>query len=294
MLEKIAGGLFGLAVGDALGAPVEFMTATEIFEKYGQVDSMIGGGWLNLHPGQVTDDTQMMLGIARGILRNYTDPVPAIGEEFVKWYETNPPDIGNICRESIKFFLEQGDWYKASETAHHRLGKSGGNGSLMRTLPVAFAYRGDLERMFKVTSDISRMTHFEEITDHACQIYNCIILAYLSGRKEKEELIAQVLEIFPTTSGLLELLNVPPTGYVRDSLYHALTCFIRTDNFRDCLVRAVNTGGDADSIGAIAGGLAGVYYGKDAIPGEWLDALDPAIQEELNELSEKLLNLGTA
>lgn len=294
MLDKIAGGLFGLAVGDALGAPVEFMTAAEIFEKYGQIDSMIGGGWLNLHPGQVTDDTQMMLGIARGILQDYTNPVPAVGDEFVKWYQTNPPDIGNICRESIRLFLEEGDWHQASETAHKRLGKSGGNGSLMRTLPVAFAYHGDLEQMLRTTSEISRMTHWEEITDHACQIYNCIILAYLSGRREKEELIAQVLEIYPTTAGLLELLNVPPTGYVRDSLYHALMSFIRTDNFRDCLISAVNVGGDADSIGAIAGGLAGVYYGKAAIPGEWLNALDPAVSQELQSLSEKLLACGSA
>ena len=294
MLERIKGGLFGLAIGDALGAPVEFMTAEEIEEQYGQVESMIGGGWLHLEPGQVTDDTQMMLCIARGILRNPVHPLPAVGEEFVRWYSTNPPDIGKSCQESIKLFLEMGNWHQASMTAHQSLGQSGGNGSLMRTLPIALAYQNQFDMMLQLTSDISKMTHWEEITEQACQIYSCIVLAYLKGRDEKEELITQMLDLYETTSGLLEMRNIPPSGYVRDSLYHALMSFIRTDSFEDCLIRAVNLGGDADSIGAIAGGLAGVYYGYQAIPTDWIMELDPAVRDELTELSTKLAEFVNA
>lgn len=288
MLNKIKGGLMGIAVGDALGAPLEFMQQEEIEEQYGQVESMIGGGWLNLKPGQVTDDTMMTLCVARGILANPNNPVDEIGQEFVRWYEGNPPDIGNSCKVSIQLYLEQGDWHEASKAAHHSLKKSGGNGSLMRTLPIAFAYHYKLDKMLKVTSDVSKMTHWEEVTDHACQIYNCLILAYLGGRIEKEELIAQMLELYPSTSGLLDLRDIPPSGYVRDSLYHALQCFILTDNFRDCVIRAANLGGDADTIAAITGGLAGVYYGIDAIPTEWIEALDPQIREEIVRVSEEL------
>lgn len=291
MIEKIQGGLLGVAIGDALGAPVEFMTAEEIEEIYGQVETMIGGGWLDLAPGAVTDDTMMTLCVARGILANPEKPVETIGEEFVQWYKTNPPDIGNSCRTSIELFLELGDWKEAGKKAHHRLGKSGGNGSLMRTLPIAFAYRHNLEQMLKITTDVSTMTHWDDDAAHACHIYNCLILAYLGGRKEKDVLVEQMLELYPSTEGLLELRDIPPTGYVRDTLYHALTCFILTDNFRDCVIRAANLGGDTDSIAAIAGGLAGVYYGKDAIPAEWLDALNPEVREELERLGEELIQL---
>jgi ADP-ribosylglycohydrolase len=86
--------------------------------------------------------------------------------------------------------------------------------------------------------------------------------------------------------------NLPPSGYVRDTLHHALVSFIRTDSFADCLIRAVNLGGDADTIGAVAGGLAGVYYGFDAIPTEWVETLEPAIRAELEELSERLAAVG--
>lgn len=292
MQNRIKGGLFGVAVGDALGAALEFMTAEEIEEEYGQVETILGGGWLNLQPGQVTDDTMMTLGVARGILANPAEPVAAIGEEFVRWYQSNPPDIGNSCRASIERFLEQGDWMAASEFAHQRLGQSGGNGSLMRTLPVAIAYRSDLEQMLEVTYNVSRMTHWEEIAAQMCQIYNCLLMAYLGGLQEKESLIVQMLELYPTTAGLLEMRNLPPSGYVRDTFYHALTSFIRTGSFADCLIRAVNLGGDADTIGAVTGGLAGVYYGFEAIPTEWVEMLEPTIREELEELSERLAEMG--
>ncbi len=291
MIDQITGGFYGLAIGDALGAPLEFMTAEEIEEQYGQVETMIGGGWLNLKPGQITDDTNMSLCIARGIVRNPADPIAEIGREFVKWYETDPPDIGNSCRESIRLYVEKGDWFSASKEADILLGKSGGNGSLMRTLPIALAYRSKLELMLKITSSVSKMTHWDELADHACQVYNILILAYLKGQRDKENLIQQVLALYPDLSDLLDLKNIPPSGYVRDSLYHALMSFILTENFADCLIRAVNLGGDADSIGAIAGGLAGVYYGLTNIPGEWLTSIEKGVQEEIEYLSGEFWDL---
>lgn len=288
MRQKIRGGLFGVAVGDALGAALEFLTAEEIEEIYGQVETILGGGWLNLEPGQVTDDTMMTIAVARGIIADPANPVEEIGKEFVRWYQSDPPGIGQSCRAGIENFLTRGDWMEASQAAHRQLGKSGGNGSLMRTLPIALGYRHDLERMLEVTYDVSKMTHWERIAADACQVYNCLLIAYLGGMEEKESLIEQMLELYPTTAGLLEMRGLPPSGYVRDTLHHALISFIRTDSFADCLIRAVNLGGDADTIGAVAGGLAGVYYGFEAIPAEWISLLDPAVRAELEELGERL------
>lgn len=288
MFKKIAGGFFGLAVGDALGAPLEFMSAEEIETKYGRVDSMLGGGWLNLIPGQVTDDTTMALCVSRGIVANYHEPIEVIGEEFVKWYRTNPSDIGNSCRNSIAMYLKIGDWFTASQMAHKQLGRSGGNGSLMRTLPIALAYRDNIEQMLELTESVSKMTHWENIAHDACKVYNRLAHAYLKGDTEKEALIKRCLRQFSSFHDLLDLKSVPPSGYVRDSLYHALQSFIKTDNFHDCLIRAINLGGDTDSIGAIAGGLAGVFYGIDSIPLEWKKGLDGERYDEILHLSQQI------
>ena len=91
--DSIRGAMFGVAVGDALGAPLEFMSAKSIQQQHGTVRDMIGGGWLNVLPGEVTDDTQMTLAVAHGIVDSPRDPIEAIGRYFVKWYNSSPKDV---------------------------------------------------------------------------------------------------------------------------------------------------------------------------------------------------------
>lgn len=100
--DRIRGALYGVAIGDAMGGPLEFLDANEIKMRYGQVREMIGGGWLNLKPGEVTDDTQMTLCVAEGILENPSDPVQTIGRRFIEWYDSKPKDIGNTCALAIR------------------------------------------------------------------------------------------------------------------------------------------------------------------------------------------------
>ena len=101
--DRIRGALYGVAVGDALGAPLEFMTAEEILSKYGApVREMVGGGWLSVVPGEVTDDTQMTLAVAEGIIENPENPIPAVGRRFIDWHDSAPKDIGNTCRDAIQ------------------------------------------------------------------------------------------------------------------------------------------------------------------------------------------------
>ena len=88
--DRVRGALYGVAIGDAMGGPLEFLDANEIKMRYGQVREMIGGGWLNLKPGEVTDDTQMTLCVAEGILENPNDPVQTIGRRFIEWYGSKP------------------------------------------------------------------------------------------------------------------------------------------------------------------------------------------------------------
>jgi len=128
-----------------LGATLEFLTKEEVRRKYGQLKEIIGGGWQNLKPGEWTDDTEMMLAVAEGILANPHDPVQYIGEKFLEWFKPNPPDIGNTIRSVLIKYQELWDWHKAAEAVHKEGIRTAGNGALMRTLPLAFAYRDPAE-----------------------------------------------------------------------------------------------------------------------------------------------------
>ena len=101
--DKIAGTLYGVVTGDALGAPLEFMNKEEISRKHGRVTEMIGGGWLNVVPGEVTDDTQMTLAVAEGIREEPDNPIQAIGKRFIAWAKSGPKDIGGTCSMSIRW-----------------------------------------------------------------------------------------------------------------------------------------------------------------------------------------------
>ena len=101
--NRIAGALYGVAIGDALGAPLEFMSKEEISRKHGRVTEMIGGGWLNVVPGEITDDTQMTLAVAEGIIEGPDNPIQAIGKRFIEWARSGPKDIGGTCSMSIRW-----------------------------------------------------------------------------------------------------------------------------------------------------------------------------------------------
>lgn len=140
--DHIAGALYGVAIGDALGAPLEFMSAKQIARKHGHVTEMIGGGWLDVRPGETTDDTAMTLAVAEGIMESPDDPIPAIGERFIRWAESGPKDIGGTCHRAIWKAATGGhkrpsafQWENAGkETAVVNKGRSAGNGALMRAV----------------------------------------------------------------------------------------------------------------------------------------------------------------
>lgn len=293
--DGIYGAMFGVAVGDALGAPLEFMSAGAIQQKYGTVRDMLGGGWLNVAPGEVTDDTQMTMLVARGIAIFPVDPIEAIGRRFVKWAKDGPKDIGATCASSISTAISLAkskdsptrlDWSMASKKTHYLFsGRSDGNGTLMRTAYVGLYYP-DEKQVSKWAYAISRMTHYGTAAAGACVLYS-IMLNKLVGIPDLADRIRFAAE-YPGTSIYCrneyryETLISPrfkpnPSGYVVDSFAAALYCIHTTSSFEEALVKAVNLGGDADTIGAITGGLAGAIYGYSNIPQRWLNALDEGV-----------------
>ncbi|WP_066634587.1 ADP-ribosylglycohydrolase family protein [Desulfolucanica intricata] len=293
LLDQYKGGLFGLAVGDALGATLEFTNREEIRQKYGIFKDILGGGWLNLEPGAYTDDTEMTLAVARGILDNPNNPYREIGRCFVTWYDTKPKDIGNIIKTAIYNFKKCDSWAEASQKTHLSLGgRSAGNGSLMRTLPISFAYWQNKSKMCRIAVQVSHMTHYDQQAAAACVFYNLLIGLIISGENyDKGDLInIALIEAKKYCESSLPPLpknywqdiaasvsltenQVWASGYVLDSLIAALWSFYHSETFEESIIKAVNLGDDSDTVGAICGGLAGTYFGYNAIPERWLKVL---------------------
>ena len=286
VLDRSRALLLGVAVGDALGAPLEFMTATEIAAKYGQLREMAGGGWLRLKPGQVTDDTEMTLCLARGVVQAGGWDLAGIAGQFAAWLKTRPIDVGDTCRRGIRNFMLRGELATAPNEW------DAGNGALMRMGPVAICTLADVEMLQRCTVEQAHLTHNNPVSDAACLTYGRMLQLALFGaekwrlRREADRLVAEFPRFrFDPYPGLA-------TGYVVDTLQTVLHHFFRSRSFEECIVNTVNQGGDADTTGAIAGGLAGAYYGPAEIPKRWRKKLDQRVVAELDLLAGSLLQLS--
>ena len=278
--------LLGGAVGDALGAPLEFMTAGEIVAKHGRVTEMLGGGWLRLKPGQVTDDTEMSRCVARGVVRAGGWSRDAVAREFAAWLRSKPIDVGDTCRRGIRAFMLHGQLVTPPNEW------DAGNGALMRMAPVALCTLGDEALLARCTMEQAHLTHNNPVSDAACLTYGRMVQLALLGaekgrlRREADRLVTA----FPTFH--FDPYPGLASGYVVDTLQTVLHYFFRSRSFEECVVATANQGGDADTTAAIAGGLAGAYYGREEIPGRWLKRLDKGCLRELEELAGELLALA--
>jgi ADP-ribosyl-[dinitrogen reductase] hydrolase len=276
----------GLALGDALGAPVEFMTRGEIREKYGEMKEMVGGGWLRLKPGQVTDDTEMSLCIARAIVESGGWSLNPIADHLAAWLKSKPVDVGDTCRRGIRNYM----LYGKLETPPNDW--DAGNGAAMRNLPVALFTLGDMSLLEKYTLQHAHLTHNHPYSDAASISFGRLLHLAITGhskqrlRREADDLITE----YPTFA--FEPYKGLSTGYVVDTMQTVLHSFFRSRSFEECLILTVNQGGDADTTGAIAGALAGAYYGEEAVPLKWRKRLDNKVLEETRRLAEELLKLS--
>lgn len=310
--NKIAGALYGVAVGDALGGPLEFMTAEQIAQRHGLVTEMIGGGWLSLRPGETTDDTAMTMAVAEGIMESPDAPCEAIGRRFIAWANSGPKDIGGTCRSGISMAMRKAQelgkdtpdvvcWnYGGRATAELNHGRSGGNGALMRAIYPALYYPAE-ERAVQETIDQGRMTHWDADSDEACKIYaavvHCIMADAAAGGSD---IGALFLGLYNSLGGTRydmdgiqkkgEAETLKPTGYVVDSLECALYALWDSGDFDEAIIKAANMGGDADTIAAICGGLAGALYGFVTIPHEWIAALSKADRARLDAAVDAALS----
>jgi ADP-ribosyl-[dinitrogen reductase] hydrolase len=286
ILDRALGAYLGFAVGDALGATVEFMTPAEIARQYGVHTRMIGGGWLKLEAGQVTDDTEMTLCVGRAIVLSAGWDLKAVCDEFAHWLKRVPVDVGNTVRRGIRRYIVDG-----TMTAPPNDGDAG-NGACMRNLPVALATLGRPDDFREWTLQQCHVTHNHPLSDGASLALSRMVQRLVLGggvtacREEAKALTAA------HPGFRFERYRGPCSAYIVDTVRTVLKNYFLTDSIRTCVTETVNMGGDADTAGALAGMLAGATYGAATLPDGWLRRLDPAVGEEIAAQVPQLLAIA--
>lgn len=290
LYARARGAYLGLAVGDALGVSVEFMTPREIQHAYGELRDICGGGWLRLRSGLVSDDTTMSLALGRSMLAEGGVSAPAVAEAFSAWMRAKPVDIGDTVRRGISHYRISG------ETTVPFNPHCAGNGAAMRCLPVALGTLGDAPDQIERAAMIqAHVTHNSGLSDQGTLYTVRMVQAGLAGaglaglEDLAEELVA--VERAFEFRGRRHIEN--PSGFIVETLQAVLQALTTRPGFEGAMIDVVNRGGDADTTGAILGMIAGALYGENAIPQRWINALDKDIARQCTEQAEALIDLRT-
>jgi ADP-ribosyl-[dinitrogen reductase] hydrolase len=280
--SRALGAYLGLAVGDALGAPVEFLTKREI-AQHGSHSEMTGGGWLKLKPGQITDDTEMSLCLGRAWISAGGWDARMTADQLAAWLKHHPIDVGNTCRRGIRRYMLDGTLQGLPSEG------DGGNGAAMRILPVALATFGNDDAFEAAAIEQAHLTHHHPLSDAATLTLGRMVHLLLAGQGIKEciKLTNLLVKVYPQ----FRFSPYPgrASGYIVDTMQTVLYHFLNTDSFESCVIETVNCGEDADTTGAIVGMLAGALYGVEAIPQRWLSRLDVAVKTEIEQQTRELL-----
>ncbi len=305
--ERILGGLWGSIVGDALGVPVEFLNRDEVATD--PVKDMRGNGTHHQPAGTWSDDSSLLLCSVDSLVSHEFD-LEDMGKRFLAWY-----------REEI--WTPHGDVFDAGAITTDALGRiaagvpaeqaggrdefSNGNGSLMRIIPLALRFADEPIGLFARRLERgSAITHGHERSKMACAFHGLLVRQLMFGLDCQQALDSARAEFKTLYSGSHEIdrfhrhLNndfcsiaeceIVSTGYVLDTLRASLWCLLTSANYKECVLKAVNLGGDTDTTGCVAGGLAGVAYGNGSIPAEWISQL--ARKDDLERLFHKFASLS--
>ncbi|MCS6795206.1 MAG: ADP-ribosylglycohydrolase family protein [Raineya sp.] len=306
LLQQVRAALFGIAVGDALGVPVEFKSREMISNN--PVTDMIGYGTYDMPPGTWSDDSSLTFCLAEALTQDFN--LNTIGQNFVKWYYENywTPhgyafDVGITTSEAITR-LQEG---VKPELAGGIDETDNGNGSLMRILPLLFYIQNKpIHQRYEITKQVSSITHRHIRSVIACFYYLEFARQIIAG-KDKFEIYKNLqtevknylisLQIDPAEIARFDRLlkdeitslsedEIRSSGYVLHTLEASIWCLLTTNTYKEAVLKAVNLGGDTDTTGAVTGGLAGLLYGFDSIPKNWVEQI--ARYKDIDDLAKRL------
>ena len=290
VVDRARGALLGLAVGDALGAALEWLSPEQIAARYGGPlrDMVASGMWAM---GEWTDDTAMMLALGQSLSDRDGYDEDDLFARYAVWIRSGPKDVGSTVRGALERARSADEARALAERYHEQSGaRSAGNGSLMRTAPIGIRYRGDGSELERCTRADSSMTHHDTLAADACVFFNLTLAALLDGRKlPKPESAAAEAAMAATAAGEDDLLDEVQrrTGFVLTALRVGYAAAFGRESFEDAVVFAANLGGDADTNAAVAGALAGARFGAESIPQRWLEPLHQ--RERVSGLAMRLL-----
>lgn len=284
-------GIIGFAIGDALGVPGEFKSREYL--RKNPIANMRDDSTYNVPKGTWSDDTSMTLATIDSILETGKIDTTDIANKFLQWFREAKYtatgivfDIGRTTMQALaKYELKIEEAKNCGETGI----MDNGNGSLMRMIPITyylFKHIGKLDEkeIYKIVKDVSSITHANEISIMGCYLYVIFALMLLNGyrkqiayemlktidisffSKETQKLYDRILKQNITQ---LEEDEIKSSGYIVDTLEACIWSFMKSRNYNEAVIKAVNLGEDTDTVGACTGGLAGVYYGIDSIDEEW-------------------------
>ncbi|MEZ0611096.1 ADP-ribosylglycohydrolase family protein [Fibrella sp. WM1] len=312
--QKITAALFGLAVGDALGVPVEFQRRAALVAE--PVTTMQGYGTHNQPPGTWSDDSSLVFCLAESLCHGYD--LDDLARRFINWNEHGywTPhgtvfDIG-IATSKALGRLATGISPTLAGGKHE---DDNGNGSLMRILPLVFVLQHlPIRERYERVADVSSLTHGHSRSILACFLYCEYALELLQGTDKHEALQTTRQRVLDFVTNVPELTeselahfgrilgragsnegrrlpdyaeaDIASSGYVIHTLEASLWCFLTTDSYREAVLKAVNLGSDTDTTGCVTGGLAGLYYGITQIPTDWLNVL--ARRADIEQLAQRL------
>ena len=290
--NQYLGAIIGHAVGDAMGFPTEFSKREELLKS--PVIEMIDSPDVGQPAGSWSDDTAMEIATIDSFIQKKYFDYKDIMDKWVKWIsksEYTPTgvafDIGRTCLKAIKKYCNGTAPLQCGSTSINE----NGNGSLMRILPVAlYAYSKKLDdtSIHKLTNEVSSLTHAHEVSRLGCYIYVQFIICLLKGNTKQEaykhiqylDYSAYDMHSLKLYTRILDeqievqrLDQIKSTGYIVDTLESAIWIFMNAQHYKEAIIASTNIGGDTDTIGAIVGSMAGIYYGFDSIPSNWLDKL---------------------
>ena len=306
--NPIRAALFGHAVGDALGVPVEFTTRAELIQN--PVTDMLGFGTYNLPPGTWSDDASLSFCLAEALTEPFN--LHTIGNTFVRWAYENywTPhgevfDIGNTTSWAIQRLTLGIEPHLAGANDE----ASNGNGSLMRVLPLVFAIHNySIEERFERISRVSALTHGHIHSVVACFYYlefarellrhndkflayrslQKIIPAFLESQLKNTEKLDIFDQLFKNNISILDEAEIESSGYVLHTLEASIWCLLTSQSYENAVLKAVNLGKDTDTTAAVTGGLAGLLYGIDSIPLKWKTAI--ARHDDIEDLANRFWN----
>lgn len=288
MVDYVKDGIYGLMIGDILGVPVEFMHRDDI--AYNPVTGLRAYGTHNKPLGTYSDDTSMVLATMNSIVKNKGVNLEGIMQEFCRWVyrgeytqDGTAWGLGNTTLDSILRYINGDSVYECGGTGE----RDNGNGSLMRILPLA--YLNDRDYSIELVEQVSALTHAHMRSKIGCALYTEIARSLIKTRGEgltfcdNVDIASEVIREYYRGESELEKYNrimdkdytggVRSSGYILNTLECACYSIRKNEDFKSSLLYAVNLGGDADTVGAVCGGLAGLYYGLEDIPKDWLGSV---------------------